>query len=158
MDEQIKNIFFVFLAVIIVVGLVFISTNNNNPAKIVISPEEYDAGTVSIADGNLVEKTFEVKNDGQGDLKINSIWTSCMCTNAHLRIGDKTSPEFGMHTQSTLWSAKIPPGETGYLDVTFDPAFHGPDGTGSMVRVVYLTTNDASNKQAQVKMLINVVK
>jgi len=63
-----------------------------------------------------------------------------------------------MHTNSLLWSEKIPPGETGYLDVVFDPAFHGPEGTGNMIREIYFTTNDVNNKQATVRLLINVVK
>lgn len=155
-----------FLIVVIIASLAFVAfnyfsdrdeTGNSGPAAIVLIPAEYDAGTVSMQDG-LVEKTFEIKNDGQGDLKIENIWTSCMCTTAHLRVGNKTSPEFGMHTQFSLWSEIISPGETGYLDVVFDPAFHGPKGTGSLIRVIYLATNDTNNKQAQIKMLINVIK
>ncbi len=165
-QQKNKKMFFIFLVVIIIVSLASVSVkyflnrdqmDNQGSSKIVLSPEEYDAGTVSMIDG-LVKKTYQVKNDGQGDLKIDSIWTSCMCTTAHLRVGDKVSSEFGMHTKSSLWSEKIPPGEIGYLDVVFDPAFHGPEGTGFMVREIYLSTNDLNNEQVTVRLLINVVK
>lgn len=104
----------------------------------------------------LVKKTYEIKNTGGGDLKIDKIWTSCDCTTARLKVKDKESPEFGMHTSSLLWSQKIAPGETGFLEATFDPAFHGPQGTGPAVRIVYLSTNDPQNPKAEAKLFANV--
>ncbi len=130
--------------------------NNQGTAKIEINPKEYDAGTVSMADG-LVKKTYELKNIGQGDLKISNIKTSCMCTTTRLKVGEKESPEFGMHNNPAFWSQKIGSGETGYLEVVFDPAFHGSQGTGLMIREVYFSTNDSENKKVVVKLLINVI-
>ncbi len=124
--------------------------------KIEINPLEHDAGTVSMAEG-LVEKTFEIKNIGEGDLKIDSILTSCMCTTARLKVGDKVSPEFGMHTNSTFWSQKITSGGTGFLEVTFDPAFHGPQGVGPVVRVIYLSTDDPQNQRVEVRLSAKVI-
>lgn len=57
-----------------------------------------------------------------------------------------------------FWSQKIAPGETGQLEVIFDPAFHGSQGTGQVVRAVYLSTNDPENKKAEVRLLANVIK
>lgn len=125
--------------------------------KIEISPKEYDAGTISMAEG-LLRHTFEIKNIGEGDLKIDRLWTSCMCTTAILKIGDKTSPKFGMHDNPAFWSEKIAPGETGLLEVTFDPAFHGPGGTGRAIRAVYLSTNDPKNQKAELRLIANVVQ
>jgi len=120
-----------------------------------IPQKEYDAGTVSMADGKI-KYTYKIKNAGVGDLKISSIWTSCHCTTAKLTIGDKTSPEFGMDKRFT--SQKINPGETGFLEVTFDPVFHGPQGTGPVVRAVYISTNDPNNKKTEVKLMANVIQ
>jgi len=61
-----------------------------------------------------------------------------------------------MNKRST--SQKIPPWETGFLEITFDPAFHGPQGTGPVVRVVYLSTNDPNNKKTEVKLMANVIQ
>lgn len=122
--------------------------------KIEVSPVEYDAGAVSMAAG-LVKKTYEIKNSGTADLKIDNIWTSCHCTIASLRVSGKISAAFNMDG-ATFWSQKIAPGETGYLDVTFDPAYHGPMGTGQAVRAVYVSSNDPENKKVEVRLSANV--
>ena len=129
-----------------------------NP-KIEIAPAEYDAGQVPI-NGGLVKKTFEVKNSGIGALKIENIWTSCMCTKAVLKVGDKTSPEFGMpeHGSSpAFWSEEIKAGETAELEVIFDPLAHGPQGIGQIVRAVYLATNDPEKTKAEILFSANVI-
>lgn len=164
--KKTKKIFIIVLLVILIVGgLIFglanysatqNGKNNQTVAKIKISPLEYDAGTVSMSAG-LVKHTYQVENIGQGDLKIDKIWTSCMCTTAKLRVGDKISSEFGMHSAPAFWSQKISPGEIGYLEVIFDPAFHGPSGVGLLSRAVYLSTNDPQNKKAEARLLINVI-
>ncbi len=164
--KKIKKIIISSLAILIMGGIVFglvsyfsrekEETHSGIP-KIEIDVLEYDVGTVSMADG-LVKHTYEIKNIGEGDLKINGIRTSCMCTTARLKVGDKESGEFGMHSNPAFWSQKIAPGETGYLKVVFDPAFHGPDGTGSIIRAVYLSTDDPDNKEVEVRLIVNVIK
>ncbi len=160
--KKIKKAFFISLLILLLAGIIVLFAKNYTPEEnhpgepqLEILANKYDAGTVSMADG-LVKHTYEIKNIGIGDLKIDSIWTSCHCTTARLTVGDKTSREFGMDKRSTL--QKIAPGQTGFLEVTFDPAFHGPQGTGSVVRVVYLSTNDAQNRKVEVKLLANVVQ
>ncbi|MDP3990918.1 MAG: DUF1573 domain-containing protein [Candidatus Nealsonbacteria bacterium] len=156
-------IFVVLGSLLILAGLIYglpyltQEGSSGRPGKIEISPLEYDFGTVSMGDSH-VKYTYEISNVGQGDLKIDSIWTSCMCTTARLRVGDKESPEFGMHTNSMLWSQKIPPGEKGYLDVTFDQALHGEEGIGQIVRAIYISNNDPQTPKTQVMLFGTVVK
>lgn len=158
--KKIKKMVFIFLpAILIVGGIIFgllndSSSENQGRPKIEIAQKEYDAGVISMSDG-LVKHTYGIKNIGDDDLKINKIWTSCMCTTAILRTEAGESPEFGMHN-NPIWSQKISPGETGQLEVTFDPAFHGSQGTGLTVRIVYLLTNDVQNKKVEVKLTANV--
>lgn len=153
----------VSLVVVLVVGgtifgiVRYIGNRNFGDPKIEITNLSHNAGTISMADG-LLEHTFEIKNVGEGDLKISEIRTSCMCTTVRLRVGDKLSRGFGMHDNSTLWSEKIAPGETGYLEVTFDPNFHGPEGTGPVTRVVYVSTNDLENKDIEFILTADVVE
>lgn len=160
--KKIKKVIVIVLPILsVVVGLVFVLANyspkeTSGTPKIEINPKEYDAGTVAIGAG-LVKKTYEIKNVGDGELKISSIQTSCDCTSAILKVGDKESPKFGMHSTSAFWSQEIIPGEIGYLEVIFDPAFHGPHGIGQMLRVVFLSTNDSQNKKVEVRLLANVV-
>lgn len=151
------------LTIILIVGgtvfgiVRFIKNRNFGTPEVEIINSEYNAGTVSMADG-LVKHTYEIKNIGQGDLKIKKIWTSCMCTTVRLRVGDKLSSEFGMHNNNSLWSEKIAPEETGYLEIAFDPAFHGPGGTGPVTRAVYVLTNDPDNENVEVRLMVNVTK
>jgi len=173
--KKIKKVLPIVLSVLLLGGLVtFIvvkSAKNSNGSssgssngssqetqtgtpKIEINPQKFDAGNLPI-NGGVFKKDFEVKNAGTGDLKINSISTSCHCTSAVLKIGDKTSPKFGMDG-SGFWSGNIPAGQTAQLEVIFDPAFHGPAGIGAATRVVYLGTNDPQNKKAQVELDANV--
>lgn len=163
--KKIKRILLISLPVIIV-GLVIFAlvtylpkgnqSANQGVPKIEISPQEYDAGTVSMAAGK-VQYTYEIKNKGEGDLKISRIWTSCMCTTARLKVGDKESPEFDMHSNPAFWSQKIAPGQTGYLEVNFDQAFHGLQGLGENIRAVYISSNDPQNKQVEVRLITNVI-
>ncbi|MBI2042554.1 MAG: DUF1573 domain-containing protein [Candidatus Nealsonbacteria bacterium] len=123
--------------------------------QIELSPATIDLGTVSMANGN-VKTTYQIKNIGKEALKIDRVWTSCMCTTAVLKLGDKTSPAFGMHDSSSLWSQEIQSGEEALLEVTFDPALHGPEGVGQLTRAIYLSTSDPSHKKAEVRFNINV--
>lgn len=160
-----KTIIISLLLILVVGGITWGSVNYFLQAKeeihlgipqIEINPLEYDAGIVSMND-ELVKYTFEIKNKGVGDLELNEIWTSCMCTTARLRVNNKVSPEFGMHDNPKFWSQKIAPGETGYLEVVFDQAFHGPAGTGEIIRVIYLSSNDPENGEVGIKLLAKVI-
>lgn len=159
--EKNKKILFISLPILLLVGIIVFFVKNYTPEevhpgipKIEIIKNEYDAETISMADGE-VKHTYEIRNTGIGDLKIDSIWTSCHCTSARLTVGDKTSPKFGMEKHRTV--QKIAPGQTGFLEVTFDPAYHGSQGTGSVVRAIYLSTNDPENKEMEVKLLAEVI-
>ncbi len=151
---------------LILMGLIFVGTsyvlannfsqNNQGTPKIEIAPLKYDAGVASMADG-LVETTFEIKNTGNSDLKITEIKTSCMCTTAVFEVDGRSSPEFGMHSAQLPWSQKIAPGQTGYLDVAFDPAYHSPNGTGDITRIIYISSNDPQNRKIEAKLMVNVI-
>ncbi|MFH2014058.1 MAG: DUF1573 domain-containing protein [Patescibacteria group bacterium] len=165
MMKSIDNRLIIFTTIIIVLvvgGIIailmvnFEEKNQLNP-KIGLDLLEYDFGTISIADGP-VRYTYKIKNIGEKDLKINGIQTSCMCTTAILRVGNNISPEFGMHSNQMLWSQKVVPGEIGYLEVVFDPAFHGPEATGEVVRAIYVSTNAPKSKKVELKFIANVVK
>ncbi|TAN32924.1 DUF1573 domain-containing protein [Patescibacteria group bacterium] len=130
------------------------SVASGNP-RAEITPAEIDAGTVSMAAGKIT-KTFTVKNAGTGDLVIDNVWTSCHCTTAYLIIDGKKSSRFGMDKMSTF--QKIGAGKTAELEVVFDPAYHGRDAIGAVNRIVYLSTNDSTNKVAQAVLLANVTR
>ncbi|HDZ54119.1 MAG TPA: DUF1573 domain-containing protein [Candidatus Nealsonbacteria bacterium] len=143
------------IIVLLVFGLPYLDQKEGQ-GKIEVNPLEYDAGTISMAAG-LIKHIYEIRNNGDSDLKIEDIRTSCMCTTAILKTGDKESPKFGMHNNPKFWSQKIAPGEIGFLEVTFDPAFHGPQGTGPVIRAIYLSTSDPDNQKIEIRLLVNVI-
>ncbi|PJE58251.1 MAG: hypothetical protein COU81_01705 [Candidatus Portnoybacteria bacterium CG10_big_fil_rev_8_21_14_0_10_36_7] len=133
-----------------------ISTEKN--PKISFEPTEFDAGDISMADGKYI-KNYKLTNDGQLDLVISAITTSCMCTDAVLKVDGRTSPEFGMHGYNgPTWSETISPGQSGELKVIFDPLAHGPDATGPIERFITIISNDPDNPTSRVKFSGNVIK
>ena len=111
-------------------------------AKVVVGERTYSWGEIPINDGN-VEATFAVSNEGTSSLQLFNVSTSCMCTTAQFEVDGKKSQEFGMHTKSQSVT-EVPAGATAQLKIVFDPAFHGPQGTGPVTRQVRIQTNDAS--------------
>ncbi len=126
------------------------------PPKLEIESIEYNVGSISMAEGD-VNVTYEIENTGEGNLRIDRIWTTCGCTVARLKVGNKTSGEFGMNAIALFWSQIIPPGEKGYLEVVFNPSYHGSGGVGPVTRSVYLQTNDPLNEEVRVLLLADVV-
>ncbi len=114
-------------------------------AEAVVSERTRDWGEVPL-DGGDVEAEFSIGNEGAAPLRLFNVSTSCMCTTARLVAEGGSSPEFGMHTKSS-YVMEVPPGEEASLKVTFDPAYHGPQGRGGVTRQVKVETNDASRPE-----------
>src|SRR3989344_5793628 len=57
---------------------------NMTGAKLSASEKEYDFGDVSMANGK-VKHSYQLKNEGSGDLNVEAVWTSCMCTVAEIK-------------------------------------------------------------------------
>ncbi len=111
---------------------------------VVANPESYDLGSVPIKGGNVV-KTYEVKNTTESTLKLKKIATSCMCTKAKIKIGDKETKFFGMEghgDKNPPVNLEISAGTVAQVTVEFDPAAHGPQGVGPFDRTVWLTFSD----------------
>lgn len=147
-------------------GAIFIASFKSTKAvdlnlpKITISPMEFNAGDISMAAGKYTT-IYKVKNDGTTDLKISKIITSCMCTIAMFKIDGRTSPAFGMPgmgSNTASWSETIKPGQTGDVEVIFDPLAHGPEATGPIDRTITITSNDPTNPSLNLRFYGNVIK
>jgi hypothetical protein len=132
-----------------------LSANSNTKIEI-LGAKTHDWGEIDI-NGGIVEKVFQIKNNGESDLVMTNFKTSCMCTETQISINGKDSPVFGMHTKSG-WQGTLKPGETADVNVAFDPLFHGPQGTGPITRLVSFNTNDPDNKTVEFRLSGNVVK
>ncbi len=102
---------------------------------ILVEPPSYDFGTIP---QELVTHSFTVRNNGDKDLVIGKITTSCGCTTAKI---DKKI---------------IPPGQKATLEVIFDPIVH--DTKGKTTRTVHLETNDSRYPVKDVKIRAFVKK
>ena len=127
--------------------------------SIVVPIDTYDFGTISMAKGK-VSYSFTIKNSASQSLMLKKIYTSCMCTEAMIvaKDGKKYGP-FGMPGHGgliTFANQEIKAGDTAIIEVSVDPAAHGPQGTGPAKKVVYIETDDS--QKIQLMMDINVTK
>lgn len=151
MKKDLKIVFAIISAfAILVVGAAFLVGGRKNQGKpsevlgIEATPKTHDLGSVPIQ-GGIVSKTYEIKNTTPKTLKLKKLATSCMCTTAAIKIGDKTTKFFGMEGHGDAnppVNLELASGERGEVLVNFDPAAHGPEGTGPFDRAVWLTFTD----------------
>lgn len=113
-----------------------IQTEQVQGQHLVVLPIEYDFGIVKQS-GGIVSTSFDLYNDGSGDVVITSTPTSCSCTSASV---DKTT---------------LVPGEHGRLIVRFDPNYHYED-EGKFFRTVTIKSN-ASGPTPEAKIWVEVL-
>jgi hypothetical protein len=105
--------------------------------KIAISDTTLQLGDV--VNGEIIERELSVQNTGQVDLTIDSVTTSCGCT------------------QASVEPMTIPPGGSGTLYIEFDSGAHGPELTGQLIRQVFVATNDPQQQELIVELSANIV-
>ena len=157
-------IWIIVVTVIILGGVVFfgskigatIQVTTDTQVAMAVDSNRYDWGTIDL-NGGIVSKSFAIENTGSTSLKLYEVKTSCMCTTAQLKTSSQASPKFKMHEKSS-YVFEIQPKETAELIVEFDPAFHGPSGTGPISRIITMNTNDAKNPTLSFNLTANVVK
>lgn len=148
---------FVLGAIFLIVGGFFLfrflnEKRMSNAPRLEVVPQSFDFGKISLAKG-AVQTSFTVKNNGVSKLVIREIRTSCDCTSAKLKMEDKESPLFGMHTQRE-WSATLEPGKEAQLTVIYDPKVHPESGPVS--RVVSVFSNDPWQKEKKITIWADV--
>ena len=131
----------------------------NSNGVLNIEEQSFDFGAISMAAGKVTHR-FTVKNTGAEPVNISKMYTSCMCTVAVLQKGDPSTGSgqvkkfgpYGMpgHGFTPKMNAVVDSGEEVLVDVTFDPAAHGPAGVGAIQRVVILENNAGENVELQI--------
>jgi hypothetical protein len=84
-------------------------------------------------------RIIEVRNDGRAPLRVLGISTSCGCTTAVISM------------------SVLPAHGSARLEITFDPAAHGPV-PGPARHAVYVRTDDPKTPEAEVEVRAVVVK
>lgn len=109
------------------------------PSVLAASEPAYDFGTISMAHGK-VQYAFAVRNTSAEPIELERLYTSCMCTTVRFMQGGAATGPFGMPGHGFVPPLKkmLQPGEEATLEVTFDPAAHGPAGIGKIERTVRL--------------------
>lgn len=161
---NIKTIIQVALIIIVLIaGLIWLTGKKiDNPATkteksdkaslLSLDMTTFDFGPISMANGR-VKHNFTLSNDSDSDVKINKMYTSCMCTEAGLIKDGKIIGPFGMPGHGILPSIDqvIKRGEKASVEVIFDPAAHGPAGVGPIVRNVIIETADNAKLTLEIK-------
>ncbi len=111
--------------------------SSNQASQLTADLSAYDFGTISMKNGK-VTKSFKVYNSQSSPVLVTKVYTSCMCTDALLKIDEKLYGPFGMlaHGATPLVNQEIKPNQEASIDVTFDPNAHGPAGVGVIEREV----------------------
>ena len=120
---------------LLVVGFLLVACSSGQPS-IAVEATSLDLGNV--VNGEIVSRDLALRNDGDADLIIDSIITSCTCTKA------------------TVDPMTIPAGQSGVLHIKFDSGFHGPDLTGPLIRQVFINSNDRQQPELEVELTVNV--
>lgn len=135
------------------------NTSQNSPAGILTAQEtNFDFGTISMKNGKVSYK-FELKNESPKPVIIEKAQTSCMCTTAVISnsLGRELG-SFGMPGHgggSSKANIKVDSNDTITVEAVFDPAAHGPSGTGLAERTVYIETN--SQKTPKIELNFKAV-
>ncbi len=121
----------------------------------------YDLGDVSQAKG-VTSTVFTIVNQGQSNLIIDKIETSCGCTSASIIYNNQEGPKFsmpghGVNEKVGDWQVSIPAGENAQLKVYYDPNMHG-DFSGSVIREIHVFSNDPIDFEKEVSIELNQIK
>jgi len=113
----------------------------------------HDFGEIPITGGD-VETVFQVSNEAVDEVELAAVYTSCGCTTAMLEFAEgSTAGPFGMpgHGYPSEIERTVAPGEGFKIRVTFDPAAHGPQGLGNIMRAVTLHTRDGGTTEFTIR-------
>lgn len=124
-----------FYFAVMVVGFFLVACSSGKPS-IIVETTNLDLGNV--INGEIVSRNLTLRNDGDADLVIDSIITSCTCTEASI------SP------------MTIAADQSGILHIEFDSGFHGPDLTGPLIRQVFINSNDPQKPELVIELNVAV--
>lgn len=100
---------------------------------------------------------FVIINSGDTVLRLWGFTTSCDCTFAKVKIGDKEAGEFNMHEGASMknWMGEVPVGGKAEVTVVYRPKIMPV--VGKVSRQVMFATNDPKNAQMELSITANVL-
>lgn len=125
------------VGILLVLSSILLSACSFGQSKIVLEQERIDVGEV--VNGEIVTRQISVSNEGNADLVIDAVTTSCGCTKAALE------------------PMTIPPGGSGVLTIEFDSGAHGEELTGRLIRQIFIASNDPQQPEVQVELAAEIL-
>jgi hypothetical protein len=116
--------------------------------NLVVNQEMHDFGTISMKDGK-VKYVYKVKNVSKQPVTIAQVYSSCMCTEVSISIGDKAEGPFGMLGHGNIIpriDLALGAGTEALVEAIFDPNAHGPAGVGEIERSVFIIEGPQNTK------------
>lgn len=124
----------VIIGALIVLGLILAfrgkisstssTISNTSGTSYELDKRTADLGQMAVSDEKSA--VFTLKNTDSQSITLSDFNTSCNCTDAVVKIGDKTSPRFNMkmHMSATdaAWNSTLPPGATAEIEIIYMPA------------------------------------
>jgi len=129
--------------------------SSDNLSDLVVKNSLYDFGSIKMSDGD-VDHTFTIVNPTDHDIKVDWLYTSCMCTNAFLESSSGEKGPFGMEGMGYVPPVNeiIKPGGSVDVRVVYDPNAHGPAGVGTIDRFVMLTDDQGRQLQLEIRAIV----
>lgn len=126
------------------------SKGDENSPKAEVDHSDFDFGVLASQD--IKSHPFKIKNTGKNPLVLSNPKSSCDCTSVVIKIGEKESPSFSMHTNKN-WQGEVKPGEEAEAVVSYDPTVHAGEH-GKIERYVYIKTNDPERGNLSLKITV----
>ena len=122
---------------------------------IVDGSASFDFGNISMYAGK-VKHQFRLINGSSTASEISRIYTSCMCTSVILETSDGRFGPYGMlgHGYVPKVNKVVNQNEDAKIEVTFDPAAHGPAGVGRIERTVSVENNLGQTLELQISATV----
>lgn len=120
-----------------------------------------DLGKVALTKG-VVSTDFTIKNEGQSELVIDKLTSSCGCTSVSFVYQDKESPRFtmpghGEENPDPNWKGSLAAGDEAIVRVYYDPSVH-PDLEGPVTRTVSIMSNDPVEFETKLTITLDQTK
>jgi hypothetical protein len=125
----------IFLLILIGAALFGLTACAKKAPRIAVEPAAQELGELP---QQKIELVYTVRNDGESELQIEKISTSCDCTKA------------------SIAQDKIAPGQSAILTVTLDPT--EDNLYGDITRLIYLRSNDPETPEVSVEFHVIIQK
>lgn len=125
----------IFLLILVCAALFVLTACAKKAPRIAVEPAAQELGELP---QQKIELVYTVRNEGQSDLEILKISTSCDCTEA------------------VIDQNQIAPGQSAILTVTLDPT--EDNLYGDITRLIYLRSNDPENPEVSVEFHVIIKK